>query len=153
MKRKYILLMEDEKWNCYYFSSTCNPVCCCALQFCIRLYGLAGADEHQASDRAETMQRGLDAQRRAACKSLLNFHWPHLIVLFHHSFGSLCVGAFRLKLTWGRSAGTTLCLPARSLDSRHQRAIHPWSSSVATSSPEMPSTNWLMLGSKSAIVG
>lgn len=41
-----------------------------SLQFCIRLYGLAGADEHQAGDRAETVQRSLDTQRRAACKSL-----------------------------------------------------------------------------------
>lgn len=71
--------------------------------------------------------------------------------LFHPSVDSHHVSSCRLKLTSGRSAGTTLCSPARSSGSRPQRAILPWSSSVATSSPEMPSTNWLTLGSKSEI--
>lgn len=57
----------------------------------------------------------------------------------------------RLKLTWGRSAGITPCSPAPSSGSRRQRATHQWSSSAATSSPETPSTNWLMLGSECAI--
>lgn len=56
----------------------------------------------------------------------------------------------RLKLTWGRSAGITPCSPARFSGSRRQRATHQWSSSAATSSPETPSTNWLMLGSECA---
>lgn len=55
----------------------------------------------------------------------------------------------RLKSTWGRNAGTTLCLPARFSGSKPRKATLPWSSSVATSSPEMPSTNSPMRGSKS----
>lgn len=56
----------------------------------------------------------------------------------------------RLKSTWGRSVGITPCSPAPSSGSRRQRATHQWSSSAATSSPETPSTNWLMLGSECA---
>ena len=37
-------------------------------QLCIRLYGSACVNEHQAGDRAETVQRSLDAQRWAACE-------------------------------------------------------------------------------------
>lgn len=44
-------------------SNSINAAMSISLQFCIRLYGLASADEHQAGDRAETVQRSLDAQR------------------------------------------------------------------------------------------
>lgn len=44
--------------------------CFIFLQFCIRLHGIASADEHQAGDRTETVQWSLDAQRRAARKFL-----------------------------------------------------------------------------------
>lgn len=53
-------------------SSLCcliNNAISVSLQFCIWMYGLACADEHQTGDRAETVQWSVDTQRRAACKS------------------------------------------------------------------------------------
>lgn len=112
------------------------------------MHGLTGADEHQTGDRTETMQRRVDAQRWAPCEA-------HFILIHHHvsiqcglSVISFSLCTWRLKLTWARSAGTTRCSPAPFFGSRPQRAIPPWSSSVAMSSPEMHSTNSPMLGSE-----
>lgn len=55
-----------------HLSSLCcliNKAISVSLQFCIWMYGLACADEHQTGDRAETVQWSVDTQRRAACKS------------------------------------------------------------------------------------
>lgn len=80
---------------------------------------------------------------------IFQIFWSFFFFFFILSHLSFCLD--RLKLTWAKSAGTTLFSPARSCGSKPQRATRPWSSSVATLSPETPSTNWPMLGSKSAM--
>lgn len=53
---------------------------------------------------------------------ILFFNKVSLFGLSQRSLNSHPVCSFRSKLTWGRSAGTTLCSPARFSGSRPQRA-------------------------------
>lgn len=91
------------------------------------LHGFACADEHQASDRAEAMQRCLDAQRRAACK----FCSPFLFFLFQSSANGNPASA--LDWNWPRQEVLVplgVCLPhPQTANLREQPAneAHLWS--------------------------
>lgn len=53
------ILGVDKCIICSCKCSECHHTCVC-LQFCIRLYGFASADEHKAGDWAEAVQRRVD---------------------------------------------------------------------------------------------